>query len=174
VFGLQQTIADVDGVGSGECSLAPDHLDPAFFHRAGQVARDILDYRLLAINQRGPVKFGLSNRDMMHAGALDLVQGMTGRHQYLLGRAAAVRTGAAEVTGFDHGDRQTGAPCWSSHADAGIAAAQDYDVEWFCRHRSKLASGLGKPAAKVLRAASGPVTSGRSSKRSSRRPWSPF
>jgi hypothetical protein len=88
---------------------------------------------------------------MMHAGALDLVQGVTGRHQYLLGRAAAVRTGAAEVMGFDHGDRQTGAPCRSSHADTGIAAAQDYDVEWFCRHRTDLASRLGIFAAMVLR-----------------------
>src|SRR4051812_22278540 len=72
----------------------------------------------------------------MHGRAFDLVQRVAGRDQHFLWRAAAVRTGAAEQTLFDHRHRHPGAPDRPGYADAGIAAAQDDHIELFPAHRT--------------------------------------
>jgi hypothetical protein len=97
--------------------------------------RDLLDHVLLAGDQRGPVEYWPVYRNLMNAGAFDVVKRLAGRNQHLLRRAAAVRTSAAKVARFDHGDRQSRAPDRAGHADPGIAAADDHDVEFLRAHR---------------------------------------
>ena len=78
---------------------------------------------------------GLPTTMWWTGGAFDLVQGMSGGDQHLLGRTAAVRAGAAgEVAGLDHRDRKPGAAYRTGDADACIAAAEDDDVEFFGAH----------------------------------------
>src|SRR5216683_2499834 len=132
---LQHAIADTDGVGPGECGFTPDHLDLTPLHRAGEIVGDVLDHLLLAVDQSRPIELRLSDRDFVNTGALDLVQRMTRRHQYLLRRATAVRAGAAEVSGFDHRHRHSRAPHRAGYADTSIAAAEDHHVELFRCHR---------------------------------------
>src|SRR5436190_1884029 len=60
---------------------------------------------------------------------------MPGRDQHLLRRAAAVRTGPAEIVGFDHRDRHSSAPDGTGNANAGVAAAEDHHVECLDAHQ---------------------------------------
>src|SRR5438045_9235057 len=60
----------------------------------------------------------------MYCGALDLVQGASGRDQDFFWRTAAVRTGTAELARLDHSDRHPGASHGACHTDPGIAAPQ--------------------------------------------------
>src|SRR5439155_15113032 len=73
--------------------------------------------------------------DMVNGGALEFVQRMPGRDQHLLRRTAAVRTGPAEIVGFDHRDRHSSAPDGTGNANAGVAAAKDHDVECLDAHQ---------------------------------------
>ncbi len=135
VPGLEVTLANADRIGPSENRVALDHLDIAMRHRAGEIRRDILDQVLLAVDQRGPVELRLADRDVVNGGALDFVQGMTGRDQYLLRRAATVRTGSVEVVRFDYRDRHSSASDRAGDANAGVAAAQDHHVECLYTHR---------------------------------------
>src|SRR6266576_2081231 len=99
--GLQRAVAEANGVRAGERRVSVDHLDLTARHRASQVRRNVLDHVLLAVDQRGPIEFWPADSDVMHRGALDLVQGVAGGNQYLLRRAAAIRAGAAEIVRFD-------------------------------------------------------------------------
>src|SRR3954451_2069766 len=103
MLGFERAVADADGVRSGDRRVAVDDLDLPLRHRARKVRRNVLDHVFLAIDQRGPIERWPADFDVMDRGALDLVQGMAGGDQYLLRRAAAVRTGAAEVARLDDG-----------------------------------------------------------------------
>ncbi len=74
--GFELAVTDTNAVGPGEGRLSVNHLDIAARHRTGKIGRDIPDHCLFAIDQRGPVEPGLSDRDVVDGGAFDVVQGM--------------------------------------------------------------------------------------------------
>ena len=149
MLGLELASADPDDIGACENGAALDHFDVALGHRTGEVGGDVLDHILLAVDQGGPVQPGLADRDMMNGGALDFVQRMTGGDQHLLRRAAAVRAGAAKQILLDHRDRHSGAPCWTGHADAGVAAAKNDHIEFLGAHGTN--PSAGSPGLDALR-----------------------
>ena len=134
MHGLEHTVADTDAVRACKRRLSREHLNLAFCHGASKVLRNVLDHMLLAIDQGRPVEPWLADRNVVDARALDFVQSVSGGHQDLFWRAAAVGAGAAEVSRFNHRDRHSGAADRTGHADAGIAAAKDHHVEFFRRH----------------------------------------
>jgi hypothetical protein len=123
-------------IGPSEGAVSLDHLDLAARHGAREVFRNVLDHVLFAGDQCGPVEFWLAYCNLMHAGALDVVKGLPSGDRHLLRRAATVRTSAAKIAPFDHRDRQSRASDRAGHADPGIAAADDHDVEFLRAHRS--------------------------------------
>ena len=131
---FQKAVANADGIRPREEGVPLDDLHVATSHRPSKVRRDILDQVLLALDQSRPVKLRFCHRDMMSGRALDLMQSVPGSNQHLLRRAAAVGTGAAEVARLHQRNRQVRLARRQRRADAGIAAADDEDVEFFDGH----------------------------------------
>jgi hypothetical protein len=134
VLGFQQAVADAHSIRRDKGTAPLDHLDLAARHRASEVAGNVLDHVLFAINQRGPVEPRLADADMVDRGAVDVVQCLTGGDQNLLRCTTAVRAGAPEVARLDHRNRKASAPDRAGHTDAGIASTQDHDVECLAAH----------------------------------------
>jgi hypothetical protein len=101
-----------------------------------EALRNRPDHRLLARDQRSPVKGRGTDAYAMFPGPLDLVKSMGGRHEDLLRRAAAVRAGAAEIAHLDHGDGKAGRAGRNGHPHPRIAAAQDDNVVFLDAHQA--------------------------------------
>jgi len=77
MFCLKQTVANLDRVGTDEDAFAANEFDFSSEHGGFETRRNILDEIFFAIDQRGPVQLGLSDRNTMQARALDFMKRMT-------------------------------------------------------------------------------------------------
>ncbi len=151
---LQRVVADPDGVRPGEGGAAGEH-GAALFRDALHGGGDMGDDPGLARDKRRPVQLCWADRDPVHLGAFDLVQRMGGGDQHLLRCAAAVGADAAEIAFLDEGDGFPGRMGDLGHPEAGIAAADDDDVE--CRvhgcgsFADRVRQDLGMPVAAWIR-----------------------
>ncbi len=118
-------------VGAGECGVPLDDLDVALGHRAGEVGRDVLDHLLLAVDQGGPVELRLADRDMMN-GRRARFHAARGRRRPAPSSACSRGSGRCRREILLRSSPPTSRrAARTGYADAGVAAAQDNDIEFF-------------------------------------------
>jgi hypothetical protein len=128
VLRLYGAIANSHSVSANELGAVAEEIDAALLKRFGERVGDAANHLLFAVDQRRPVELGLTHADAMHMGSADLVQGVACGDQHFLRRAAAVRTGAAEIALLDQRHLESRLSGRHRNAEACIAAAEDQHV----------------------------------------------
>ncbi|MCH9019225.1 MAG: DUF1549 domain-containing protein [Proteobacteria bacterium] len=142
VPGAMAVVADRDRMGVGEPRVVVDDRDAAVLEHPPVDAVEPRDLVVLVGDQPRPVEAALADRPAEALGVLEVVREVRGVDQELLGHAADVDAGAAEVALLGDRDTRAIARRDARRAHPARAAADDEEVVVVISHRPDLSYQL--------------------------------